>query len=162
MSSSFVVQTLPPLSSSSSAQPTHLQTLSILPANYPFTAFHGASEIVFLPSLSPSAPHLLLCTNRDSPLPEKDAIAVFLVSPTSPGRASRAPEGWVYPGGSHLRGMAEVGGKGKWVAVLGRTEGGLVMYERGEMGIKEVARLEEGIVWPTGLVSIRLEELGEK
>ena len=54
-----------------------------------------------------------------------------------------------------------MGGEGKWVAVLGRTEGGLVMYERGEEGVNEVARLEEGIEKATSVVWFRPEELGK-
>ncbi|KAL7415319.1 Lactonase, 7-bladed beta-propeller-domain-containing protein [Mrakia frigida] len=160
MASALVVHSLPPLDSLK--PPIVLHTISILPPNYPPDAFLGASEILFLPSTSPSSPHLLLCTNRDSPLPERDAVAVFLVSPTSGGKVNRAPEGWVYGGGSHLRGMGEVGGEGEWVAVLGRTEGGLVMFERGEKGIEEVARLEEGVVKATSVVWFRSETMGKR
>lgn len=58
--------------------------------------------------------------------------------------------------------MGEVGGEGKWVAVLGRTEGGLVMFERGEKGIEEVARLEEGVVKATSVVWFRSETMGKR
>jgi 6-phosphogluconolactonase (cycloisomerase 2 family) len=101
-----------------------------------------ASEIILLPSLHPSGKHLLICTNRDSPNPEGDAIALFSVD--DDGQVKRTEQGWVTGVGKHLRGMA-ADKEGRYVAVAGRDQGGLVLFERDrEKGLTliEVARID--------------------
>jgi 6-phosphogluconolactonase (cycloisomerase 2 family) len=101
-----------------------------------------ASEIILLRSLDPSGRHLLICTNRDSPNPEGDAIATFSVDDN--GTVERTEQGWITGVGKHLRGMA-ADKEGKFVAVAGRDGGGLVIFERDSedgLTLKEVARIE--------------------
>lgn len=101
-----------------------------------------ASEIILLPSLRSSGKHLLICTNRDSPNPEGDAIATFSVDDN--GNVERTEQGWITGVGKHLRGMA-ADEEGKYVAVAGRDGGGLVILERDAkegLTLKEVASIE--------------------
>jgi 6-phosphogluconolactonase (cycloisomerase 2 family) len=101
-----------------------------------------ASEIILLPSLESSGKHLLICTNRDSPNSEGDAIATFSVD--DDGTVERTEQGWITGVGRHLRGMA-ADKEGKYVAVAGRDGGGLVIFERDAkegLRLKEVASIE--------------------
>ena len=101
-----------------------------------------ASEIRLLPSLAPSGKHLLICTNRDSPNPESDAIALFSVDDN--GTVERTSQGWITGIGKHLRGMA-VDREGRFVVVAGRDGGGLTIFERDfETGLtlQQVAKID--------------------
>lgn len=101
-----------------------------------------ASEIILLHALHKSGKHLLICTNRDSPNQEGDAIATFAVD--DDGAVERTEQGWITGVGRHLRGMA-ADKEGKLVAVAGRDGGGLVIFERDNeegLTLREVARLE--------------------
>jgi 6-phosphogluconolactonase len=108
-----------------------------------------ASEILLLPSPVPGGKHLLICTNRDSPNPEGDAIALFSVD--DDGKVERTEQGWITGIGKHLRGMS-ADKEGKYVAVAGRDGGGLTIFERDQekgLTLKEVAKLEvEKVVCP--------------
>lgn len=111
----------------------------------------GASEIILLPSTRPGGPLLLITSNRDSPVFEKDTLALFSVSSTDGADVRRTQKGWMEGIGRHLRGIG-ADESGKWVAVLGRDSGGLNIFERnGADGLvlKEVAKLEvENTVMP--------------
>lgn len=120
---------------------------SILP---PADAENGAemlaSEILLLPSTSPKGKHLLLCTNRDSPNPEGDAIALFAVA--QDGSVERTEQQWIMGVGRHLRGML-VDKEGKFVAVAGRDGGGLTIFERDDLSLTQVAQLDvDNVVVP--------------
>jgi 6-phosphogluconolactonase len=108
-----------------------------------------ASEIRLLPALTPSGKHLLVCTNRDSPNPEGDALALFSVD--DDGKVERTSQGWITGVGKHLRGMA-VDREGRFVAVAGRDGGGLTIFERDSekgLALKEVAKIDvEQVVAP--------------
>jgi len=107
-----------------------------------------ASEIILLPSIN-GGKHLLICTNRDSPNPEGDAIALFSVD--DHGKVERTEQGWITGVGKHLRGMS-TDKEGRYIAVAGRDGGGLTIFERDtEKGLtlKEVAQLDvEHVVCP--------------
>jgi 6-phosphogluconolactonase len=101
-----------------------------------------ASEIIILPALKASGKHLLICTNRDSPNPEGDAIATFTVD--DDGTVERTDQSWITGVGRHLRGMA-ADKEGKLVAVAGRDGGGVVIFERDNdngLTLNEVARID--------------------
>jgi len=108
-----------------------------------------ASEILLLPSPTSGCKHLLICSNRDSPNPEGDAIALFSVD--DDGTVERTEQGWITGIGKHLRGMS-ADKEGKYVAVSGRDGGGLTIFERDQekvLKLKEVAKLEvEQVVCP--------------
>jgi 6-phosphogluconolactonase (cycloisomerase 2 family) len=142
LSQILTVHTLP-----ATGQPKLIARMSILDStDSPHAATMGPAEIILLPSLSPSAPLLLLCSNRDSPSPEGDTIAAFSVDPSDGAKVERTEQGWVRGCGAHLRAMAE-DDSGRFVAVAGRNGGGLSVLERvGKDGVRlqEVARLEGG------------------
>ena len=108
-----------------------------------------ASEILLLSSPTPGGKHLLICTNRDSPNPEGDAIALFSVD--DDGTVERTEQGWITGIGKHLRGMS-ADKEGKYLAVAGRDGGGLTIFERDQekgLALKEVAKLAvEKVVCP--------------
>lgn len=79
-----------------------------------------------------------------------DSIALFAVG--DDGSVERTEQGWVDGVGRHLRGMLP-DKSGRWVAVAGRDEGGLTIFERdvSETGLRldKVAHLDvEQVVVP--------------
>lgn len=108
-----------------------------------------ASEIILLPALSEGGKHLLICTNRDSPNSEMDALALFSVG--DEGKVERTEQGWITGVGRHLRGMLP-DREGRFVAVAGRDGGGVKIFERDQdtgLSLKQVAELEvEQVVVP--------------
>jgi 6-phosphogluconolactonase len=111
-----------------------------------------ACEIILLPSLTPGGKHLLIATNRDSPNPKGDAIALFSVSDEDGSKVERvADQPWIEGVGNHVRGMA-ADQSGKWVIMAGRDGGGVKMFERvGKEGLnlQEVAHVDlEKVVCP--------------
>jgi 6-phosphogluconolactonase len=165
LSSTLVTHTLPPLPEKQGVSkggtpsvagvgqpgaPVCISRHSILPpADKDNQSKMLASEILLLPSPTPGGKHLLICTNRDSPNPEGDAVALFSVD--DEGKVERTEQGWIMGVGKHLRGMS-ADKEGKYVAVAGRDGGGLTIFERDlEKGLtlKEVAKLEvEQVVCP--------------
>jgi len=149
LSSTLVTHTLPPLPENftpipgQSGNSTPISRHSILPpADSENQSKMLASEIRLLPSLTPSGKHLLICTNRDSPNPEGDAIALFSVDDV--GTVERTSQGWITGIGKHLRGMA-VDREGRFVVVAGRDGGGLTIFERDfETGLtlQQVAKID--------------------
>ncbi|ORY25516.1 Lactonase, 7-bladed beta-propeller-domain-containing protein [Naematelia encephala] len=121
-----------------------LNRLTLLPEeDEPHENLMGAAEIVLLPPLTPTSPTLLICSNRDSPNPQGDALALFSVSPDG-SQVTRTEQEWVKGVGKHLRGLT-VDKTGKWVCCAARNGGGVVIFERvGKDGLelKEVARLD--------------------
>ncbi|WVR03645.1 hypothetical protein IAU60_000640 [Kwoniella sp. DSM 27419] len=110
----------------------------------------GAAELILLPSVSAgrdgqTPPRMLLIgSNRDSPDPQDDTLALFSVSPTDGADVKRTQEGWIGGVGKHLRAVEQDAG-GRYVLVAARDTGRLVMFERaGEDGLRleEVARIE--------------------
>lgn len=106
-----------------------------------------ASEIIFLPSPTTDGKGLILCTNRDSPNSQGDAITLFSVH--GDGSVERTEQGCVEGSGRHLRGML-ADKTGRWVAVAGRDGGGLTILERDLEGtglrLEKVAHLEVELV----------------
>ena len=91
-----------------------------------------------------------MCTNRDTPNPEGDSIALFAVN--DDGSVVPTEQGWVHGVGRHLRGML-ADKTGRWVAVAGRDGGGLTIFERDLEGtglrLEKVAHLAvEHVVVP--------------
>ena len=165
LSSTLVTHTLPPLPANldvtkegnpiapipgQPGAPMSISRHSILPpADSENQSKMLASEIRLLPSLTPSGKHLLICTNRDSPNSEGDAIALFSVD--DDGTVERTSQGWITGIGKHLRGMA-ADKEGRFVAVAGRDGGGLTIFERdSETGLtlQQVAKIDvEQVVAP--------------
>ncbi|WWD16317.1 hypothetical protein CI109_100743 [Kwoniella shandongensis] len=142
ISSQLTVHTIPAEGGSSKL----VKRFSMLP-EYDQGAYRptGGAEIVLLPPTRPDGPHLLILSNRDSPVRETDTLALFSVSSTDGGEVERTKEGWYEGIGRHLRGVSG-DPSGKYVAVLARNQGGLKVFERvGEDGLqlKEVATMED-------------------
>ena len=143
LSSTLVVHPFSPGSESTDQQKGPISRHSILP---PADSSNGpkmlASEIILLPSHN-GGKHLLVCTNRDTPNNEGDALALFSVG--DDGSVERTEQGWVEGVGRHLRGMLP-DKSGQWVAVAGRDEGGVTIFERDVSGtglrLDKVAHLE--------------------
>jgi len=141
LSQILTVHTLP-----ATGQPKLIARMSILDSTRPTPPQWAQPRSSSSPLSSPSAPLLLLCSNRDSPSPEGDTIAAFSVDPSDGAKVERTEQGWVRGCGAHLRAMAE-DDSGRFVAVAGRNGGGLSVLERvGKDGVRlqEVARLEGG------------------
>lgn len=146
VSSTLVAHRFPPLGSEGQRS-TVISRHSILPpADRDNQAKMLASEIILLPSLSPGGKHLLICTNRDSPNTEGDAIALFSVD--EDGSVERTKQGWITGLGKHLRGMLP-DKEGRFVAVAGRDGGGLKVFERDQetgLTLVQVAEMDVGQV----------------
>jgi len=67
----------------------------------------------------------LLCSNRDSPAPERDAIAIFDIAEDG---MLNTPQ-FIWPGVSHIREMAP-SPDGRFLCVGGRDGGGVVVFDR--------------------------------
>jgi 6-phosphogluconolactonase (cycloisomerase 2 family) len=140
VSNSLTVHTLPATGSSKL-----LSRHTILPPDDQITPntnpYMTASEIILLPPLTPNSPSLLIASNRFSTSSKGDALALFKVDEN--GVVERTDEGWFWPGGSHLRGLAG-DRSGRWVVVAGRDGGGVILLERVGDGLElaEVARIQ--------------------
>lgn len=109
-----------------------------------------ACEIILLKALSAGGKHLLICSNRDSPNPAKDAVALFAVD--DDGSLERVKEQpWIEGVGKHVRGVAADPSE-RWVLMAGRDDGVVKMFERvGKDGLQleEVAKIDvEQVVCP--------------
>ena len=148
LSNTLTVHTLPMEDLSKS---TVVKRFSILPPedeNDKAKEVMTAAEICLLPPTIPNGPMLLLCSNRDTPRPGGDSIALFSVSSSDGGQVERAPQGWAHHVGLHLRCM-QPDPDNKLVVAAGREGGQLVVLRRGGaegLNLNEVARLE-GTDW---------------
>ena len=127
---------------------------TLTPEDQPHAFSMLAAEIILLPTFG--GPLLLLCSNRKSPLPEGDTVALFAVDPEDGSKVERTRQGWLKGFGKHIRG-ANADQTGKYVAIAGRDSGGLTILEwngEGGMRLEEVARLGvDGVLAPVWMRS---------
>jgi 6-phosphogluconolactonase (cycloisomerase 2 family) len=139
VSSTLSVHTLP---SSPNVPSRRTYRHSLLPDKDQNNKEMTAAEIILLPPLTPSAPYLLILTNRFSTSSRGDAIALFEVSASGETvKPARSPHYWGI--GKHIRAL-EGDQTGKYICTAGRDEGGVVILERTGDGteLEEVCRLD--------------------
>ena len=143
LSSTLTVHTLP--TRGDTTVPEAIARFSTLtPEDQPHASKLSTAEIILLPSLDGQNPMLLMCSNRDSPSPTGDTVALFSVDPEDGAKVQRTEQGWLHGCGKHLRGM-QAEPTGRFVVVSARDGGGVTIVERGGgdgLVVKEVARLE--------------------
>jgi 6-phosphogluconolactonase (cycloisomerase 2 family) len=81
----------------------------------------------------------IVCTNRDSPNPEMDAIAIFAANDDG----SLGTPSFIWPGMKHVRALS-ASPDDRFICVAGRDAGGLTVYDqrwnvRGRLDLDNVA-----------------------
>ena len=139
VSSTLSVHTLP---SSPDVASQQLYRHTLLPDEDQPNKEMTAAEIVLLPPLTPSAPSLLILTNRFSTSSRGDALALFEVDDSGESiQPAKSPHYWGI--GKHIRAL-EGDASGEYICTAGRDQGGVVILKRVGDGteLQEVCRLD--------------------
>lgn len=131
MTASVTSHTFPVLGSGISQQ---VANISIRPPDSPVNATITGAELLY-------ADTLLYGSNRDDTHPAGDAITIFNTVP------SLSVAGYVRTGLHHLRAAAFIGPNNEYIAVAGKNDGAMKIYERvaaSEGYLKEVVQLPVG------------------